>query len=238
MSIEFPAESMELIATNDQTFLATMRDRLDMAARSAEGLIIGNDKAAEDATGSLALVRKTRKQLDARRLELTRPIDEKKRLVAMPFNLLADDLKRVDSILAPKITHWHDQVEAKRRAAAEEDRQRQLAELEEQKAAQLEQAKTNESAYALEDAIDTEAKIKEVQEAVVPESVSRVTTRTFLGSASRTKQIQIVIENIKKVPRKYLVQKINETVIRAAFRGGERNFPGLRVEEVSTLSVR
>ena len=66
--------------------------------------------------------------------------------------------------------------------------------------------------------------------APVVEPVAKV-TRTSEGSASQKKVIRVEVVNLDKVDPKYIIRTVDEAAVKDSFRGGNRNFPGLKVEE-------
>ncbi|MCB7128184.1 MAG: hypothetical protein J3T61_01435, partial [Candidatus Brocadiales bacterium] len=160
------------------------------------------------------------------------------------FRNLEDPLKALDLELEPKIAHYHDEVEARRKALAEEQRQRELAALKAKEAEQLEQAAVNESALALEDAVNTREQIAAVE--AEPQAVdSHVATRTVVGSAHRRRPWDYKVTDIKKVPRR-LLATLNEkghlesghSLVMAAIKAGGREIAGIEIYQKSSVSIR
>lgn len=233
-----------VLAESDVQLLTTISDRLEQAQRSAQDLVIDSEEKAKEATASLALVRKSRKRLEKRRLELTRPLDEQKRLKALPFRNLEDPLKTLDKELEPKISHYHDQVEKRRKALAEEQRQVELAALKAKEKEQLEQAEINESALALEDAVNTREQIMEIEAEPQPVD-SRVATRTVVGTAHRRRPWDYKVVDLKKVPRRLLATLDEKghlvsghSLVMAALKTGEREITGIEIYQRSNVSIR
>jgi len=233
-----------VLAESDLHLLTSISDRLELARHSAQDLIIDSEEKAKEATASLALVRKSRKQLEGRRLELTRPLDEQKRLKALPFRELEDSLKALDRELEPKISHYHDEVEARRKALAEQQRLQELEALKAKEEEQLEQAEVNQSALALEDAVNTREQIAEIE--AEPQAVdSRVATRTIVGSAHRSRPWDYKVTDIKKVPRRLLATLDEKghlvsghSLVMAAIKAGDREITGMEIYQKSSVSIR
>jgi len=231
------------LAKSDQRLISSITARLEMARRGAENLVIDSEEKAKEATASLAIVRKSWKQLKTRRLELTRPLDELKRAKALPFRELEDPLQALDQELEPKIARYHDEVKARRKALAEEQRQREIEALKAKEEEQLEQAEVNESALALEDAITTRKQRKEL-EAESLSVDSRVATRTIAGSSHRRRLWDYKVTDLKKVPRRLLATRNEEghlesghSLVMAIIKAGGREIAGIEIYQKSRVSI-
>ena len=66
--------------------------------------------------------------------------------------------------------------------------------------------------------------------APVVEPVAKV-TRTSEGSSSQKKVIRVEVVDLDKVETKYLIRTVDEKAVIESFKGGNRTFPGLKVEE-------
>ena len=69
-----------------------------------------------------------------------------------------------------------------------------------------------------------------IMPAPVAEPVAKV-TRTAEGSASQKKVIRIEVVDLDKVPAQFIIRTVDEAAVRESYKGGNRDFPGLKVEE-------
>lgn len=236
---DIPQESAKLMTLESCQLIAAMKDRLTEVARAAEIMRIVNEEDSKDASATVILARKTKKQLGDKRLELTRPLDDQKSAIRAPFVELEEAFDRIDKTLSPKVARYQDEVEARRIAAEREAKRIELEALKAKEAEQIEQAKEAQSELAKDDAIATREQIEELETYDPAKDPSKVATRTVVGSTHRRKDLEIEIVAQNKVARRYIrTITVDRAAVKADWKKGKREFPGLAVKEISTLGIR
>lgn len=233
-----PEQGMALIPDNDAAEMRRIADKLAIMEVEAANLIIHDLPSVNEATQKVVVSRKVISKLNGMRLEITRPLDNDKKMIMSAFAALIDGLGRIDNALAPKIAAWQDLEEKRRIAAEEEARRKEIERLEAEQKEQEEQAALNESDHALQDAMDTEEKIEEIREAPMSLQTTKVTTQGFSGSAHRRKHLAVEVTDWGKVPVRYYKRQINEALVKEEYKAGGRDFPGLKIIESSRLAIR
>ena len=140
LTYQVPTDSAALIKADDLALLTTIAGEMAKAKDSAANVIIHDGASHEAATQSLSVLRKTRKKLEARRAELSKPLNEQKRLIALPFKRLEEMALPIEDLLVPKLVAYQDELESKRRAEIEIERQAEIQRLEKQQAEELKRA--------------------------------------------------------------------------------------------------
>ena len=235
--VDLPADSLALI--DERQVIDRARDSIANMTTRSIGLVIANDQGANDVTADVVHARKTIKALEKQQKELTKPHTDTAALIRTPFKILIEELQRLDGILAPKVARYHDEVEKKRLAAEAEEKRVELERLKAKLKEEEEQAELNESEHAIDDAIDTAEQIKVVERAEPSKAASVVRSHGGLGAtAHRRKKLVIKVVDGEKIPKKYLVRKVETAAVKLAWSRGTRDFPGLEVYEESILATR
>ncbi len=196
---------------------------------------IVTDDNAQMASDNLRSIKEQIKEINARRMKMTRPMDEAKKEIMRQARELLQPLEEAKNSLESHLLKY--QVEKKRK---EEEHQRMLIEqerqrlLEEQKELE-EQAAMNESDLALEDALAVEEEIKAVDNIEI-KATGRVRS-TYSTSTIRYKWTHSLVD-FSLVPDEY--KKLDDVKIRRVITGdnGTREIPGLKINKEAVLSTR
>lgn len=191
---------------------------------------IVNEDQAKEATATLKLALTTVKEIEAKRKELVKPINEVKDKIQDRANALKKILpKDIDRVKALVVNFQVVQEEIERKAQEAEDNRK----LEAQE--KLDQAK--------EDAADSDGFLSEDQEKEQAEEINTLegeATQSFNITSTKTKGITTTwkheITDEALIPKEYML--IDEVAIRKAVKAGERNIPGVRIYEHKNLTVR
>lgn len=196
--------------------LATYKPQLEAMKAQALALEVKDDASNEQAVGMAASAKRLAKEVEARRVEITRPSLEFQRAVNALAKQLTDPLGQIEGGLKRKCSTYLAKVEQERRKA---------------------EARAQEEARKLQEALDAEAKEKGIEAAKVEmPTMPKVdpVTRTEAGNASLRKEWKAEILDPNKVPRKYCVPDMR--LIRQAVKGGVRKIAGCRIfEDVQTV---
>lgn len=245
-NMEIPIESVALIPRDGQVLLQRIYDLIQVKSDAAEVLMIEDDAGDKAASSELSIVRRSVKELDAKRKTITDEWEAKKQTAWAPFRDLIQQLQDLDKTLEKKILQYRKLKEEREKAAAEEERRKQIEELEKQAKEQEEQAELNESEHALDDAIATHEEIERVKHAEV--QTSKQTQHTTFGSTGTTKRWTYKVTDITKVPREYLevvdevdgIDKLGSghKKLQQAVNNGLRELPGIEIFQKAGLTVR
>ena len=172
-------------------------------------------------------------EIEARRKEITAPLDESKKRAMAQQKELVSPMLEIEKQLKGKVNIYLN--EQRRLQEAEEERLRkiELERLEKERAEIEEQAVLNESEKALDDAIAVDEEIEIMKTAELTKKKTSYTTE-FSGVHQRTKKLWKLVD-INLVPDQYLT--LNEKLIGANVRGGIKEIPGIKIwEERYTIS--
>ena len=173
-----------------------------------------NQQAAEYALGSKKLFKK----LDALEEHYKRPHLDFIAAVRSFAAKFKDPLLRIEKTmgrLQADYRRLQENERLKRQAALE----REQRELEARLKAEAEAAEKKGEVYT-----------PVAMPAPVVEPVAKV-TRTAEGSASQKKVIRVEVVDLDKVAPKYIIRTVDEVAVKADYKAGSRDFPGLNVTE-------
>jgi cation transport regulator ChaB len=247
---EIPDECKAVIPAAAQDLLQNIFTRLTTAEKYADALIIQDEKTNTEASTKLAFLSKSQKQLEAKKKELRTPLNQQLNLISAPFNVLLEQIEPINKTLGAKVMRYQDEVDAREKAACEEEQRQIAAALREREAEQKEQAATSDSDLARQDAKDTAQAIKDVE--TKPVKIQPKRTSTLGGTVGRTKRWTYEVLELKNVPRKYLASVVTEPkkdqqvghlesghkLVMADVNKGVREIPGLRIYQKSHVAVR
>lgn len=247
---EIPDECMAVIPATSQKLMQSIFQRLTLVEQYADAVIIQDDETNGEASTKLAFLTQSKKQLEAKLKELRTPLNEQLKLISMPFNVLLDKIKPINTKLGQKVVRWQDEVDAREAARLAEEARLQAEALEKQRIDQEEQAKLNESPLAAQDAEDTARQITDL--ATRPVKVRAARTSTMAGTVGRGKRWTYEVTDLKKVPRKFLAVVVTEPkadqqvghlesghkLVKAQIDSGVREIPGLRIYQKSHVAIR
>lgn len=222
-----------IITAEDQALLDQSREDFAEVLTIVETFMVTDEASMERATDLISSVKKGLKALEARRKEITSPMNDEIKSVNNIFNGLKEQGNKATDVLARQMTdHLHQKeheerkAELERRRLEEAERKKGQADLEELAALGDEDAKRQMGANTIRE--------KEMTRPEPP--IHRTVSRGNVGRSSLVKgKITIRVVNINQVPARYL--EINETAVRAAYQSGVRNIAGLEVKQEQTLRV-
>lgn len=205
----------------------------DLRTRFLEGLEI-TDKNADLASDCLKSIKVYIKTIESERKKITVPIDEAKRAVMDQVKRVLEPLKYEEEILRSNLTAY--QVEKRR---LEEERLRMEKKAEEERLkkirdGQMEQAEMG-SELALEDAVATQEELEKVEKMKIR---GEGKVRGEMSSSHLVERWVFEVDDIRKVPRKYLI--LNEKLVRNIITGkdGLHEIPGLKIFKKTSLATK
>lgn len=225
-------DQIRLHLVDDHQTLCARRDQLVSVA--AEFLrkypSIETEDVAAAAVQNLDMLAKHRRQVEDARKIAKEPYLEGCRAVDAWFRTIDADLATAHGNLSKPATAFAEQLAARRRAAAEAEarRLREVAERAEQEA--RDSGRFDAAIAAAQDAEHAAE-----QAAGKPAEHSRI-VGTYGSTASLVETYDFEIEDVDKLPRRYLVP--DTAAIRRAVTAGARTIPGLRIFPVRKLRTR
>lgn len=203
---------------------------------AAQTYVIDGEDMLEAAGQDLAAVRAAAKELEDRRLLITRPIDQAKAQVMALFEPAKKRLQQADNLLTNAIRNYRAKVEQERRLAearAEEAARKEREKLERQ-AAQLEQKGKAEKAAALRDVAAT------VPTAVVLPEAGKMSALTTRGTwkAEITDKVEL-IKYIAANPQWAYLLEPDMAKLNGLARTQKENLalPGVKAKEVENFAA-
>ncbi len=183
-----------------------------------EGIQITSKAEMEVAADFLAKVKARSKQLEERRLEYTKPINESLRKINADFKEMAEPYLRMEAQLKQRIGKYV-------------DHQRQMAALEE---ARLEEQRRQQAAkIAKEENITKRQALAQIEKPVV--EAENTSAKTESGSVSTKMVWKFEVVNTENVPEIYKV--VDEKAIRKAIANGVHRIAGVKIWEESQVVV-
>ena len=187
----------------------------------------------EPVSDTLRAIKLSMKEIEARRKEITNPLDEAKKAAMLQQNKLLAPMVQIEKQLKMKVG---DYLSEKQRIQEEYDRklrEEEIAKKEAAKAEIMEQAVMSESELALDDAIKIDEEIEELKTAPITK-ISTAHRGTFSGAYQKTVKKWRVVDK-KLVPTEFLI--VDEKQIGALVRAGRKEIPGIRIwDERITIS--
>lgn len=247
---QIPPECAVVIPPRAQELLVNLHARLEMVRKHADELIIHDAETNQVASAKLAILTQSKKQLETKLKELRTPLNSQLKLISMPFNILLDQIKPINTTLGRKVMRYQDEVDAREKARQEDEQRRAAEALRAQQAEIDEQAEMSDSPLARQDSEDIAQEIKDIE--TVPVKVQATRTSTLAGTVGRQKRWTYEVIELKKVPRKYLAMVVKEPkaglqvgwldsghrLVMAEVNKGVREIPGLRIYQKSSIAIR
>ena len=219
-----------------QDEVRVLANKRDMAQAMVEGTVVTDAKTCATAAELLTHVAKQRREIEARRTAMTKPLNEGLRQLNAFFKQFTEPLDEADKELRRKILVWRN-VEEQR--VAEEQRKRdeetrQLAHEAETKRLAAEKARGAKAELLREQSHELEQEALTVANKTIDLAPARVTA-TSAGNMTSRKVWTFRVTDESLVPREYLV--VDERKIRAAVNSGLREILGVEIVQESQLAV-
>lgn len=219
--------------TNDPVVVRVV-ENLTTINKSAVDLIVTENNFNEWSENLFA-IKKAIKQVNDKRMDFTRPLEEAKKKLIAEARGVTDPMEATVELVEAALLVYQLEVQRK---AEEHERflvQQELERLEKEKEELVEQAVDNESDYALDEAEVVEQQIEEVKH--VSTEVS-ATKRTNFVTTSISKKWAFELLDFSKVPDEY--KMLNEVKIRKMISGeyGTHEIAGLNIYQKASLSSR
>jgi len=257
-------EDAEVPATPDPFDLDKLKNRLvtyqphieDLVLKTSEHQIIDSatNVTAVEMAGQLS---KLRGNLETARKSVIAPYDEIVRGINAMVREMRSPIDTATKKIKAKIAGFaREQAEIQRRIAekkAKEEAEKRRKEMEKKRAEALERQRQAEEAAAKKQAeLDAlaekegvesvtveveEVEIPEVEEVVVAE-VKTGPIQTDVGTASMVHSWKYEIEDFEKIPREYIIMKVDDKRVKEEIEAGCRAIPGLRIYEHTDVRVR
>ncbi len=187
----------------------------------------------EPVSDTLRAIKLSMKEIEARRKEITNPLDEAKKAAMLQQNKMLAPMVQIEKQLKGKVGGY---LSEKQRLQEEADRKLREAEIAKKEAAKaeiMEQAEMSESELALDGAIKIDEEIEELKTAPITK-ISTAHRGTFSGAYQKTVKKWRVVDK-KLVPAEFLI--VDEKQIGALVRAGRKEIPGIRIwDERITVS--
>lgn len=196
----------------DKQVLAVQSEAADIVTR-AQNFHITSEELASDANNVLHWIAKAKKSLEERRKFFVQPLNDQVKKVNALFKEITGPLIKADAIIRSKVVDYRIKLEEE--ARKEEEKLRRKAE--------AQQKKKEEKALA------------KGEEPPPPPPAPKVEVPQTIGGVTITKPWTYGIEDINKVPRKYLT--LDTVEVMQAIRQGIREIPGLRIYQKESVKV-
>lgn len=122
-----PAESlpdnkslMPCLVDADREYFLEISEKFDVVMSWAKGLVIIDDASLVKATDIRAVLKTGAKALEARRVELLAPLNERKTEIHNPFKAVQSKIENTLTFLTGQMKRYHDEIERKKKAELEE----------------------------------------------------------------------------------------------------------------------
>ena len=207
-------EMIDVVPIDPERVKEEIRDVVVLVKQSQE-IVIKTQSENEKAAVVLSAIKGRYKELDERRKQITKPLDEAKQRVMDLFRQPLDDLKEAESIIKKAISNFADEqerivreaqrkLEEEARKKAEEERRRKEEQERQwrEKQAKLEaEGKFEEARKAQEKADQRALEAQSVVEEVVPLVMTNIQTKGI----SYREQWKAEIVDIDLLPREYML---------------------------------
>lgn len=190
---------MEKTVTVDQDKIVALRAEVDQFLYDQQEMVVNSPEDYAEAGDLVKIVKGRLKQIEEKRLGITRPLDEAKDEVMTMFKQLSQPLEKFVAETNAAMMGWYKKEQVR------------IAE---------QQAKIEAEAMA-------KAKAEHKAEVVVPILEAPKTTRTGLATITMRDNWTFTIDDELKIPREYLIP--DEKKIRAAVKAGARKIPGVNI---------
>lgn len=216
------------------------------------GLVVPSVESRDEyakAGDAVKMVSNKVKELESKRLDMTRPLDQSKKLIMDEFKKLTEPLNRFIEDTKRNMLVWNRKEQERiaeeqriaREKAAEEERKR-IAAVEEARKAAEEAARKKAEDEGIPDGFLDPEPVEETPvapiEAPKPAPVEDVKTQRGSYATTTVKQdwkYQIV--DVSAIPREYMTPDLAK-ITKAVRSNGVREIPGLRIYDAGNISVR
>jgi len=180
---------------------------------TVECIEIKDDEALKSAIELGSKINKFEKALEAKRKETVEPLNQEVKKINGMFKPVIENVEKLNGTLKSKILVWQKIVEARRKAWVEEQRKKEIEEMEARKNEMLEIAVESDNDLALDIAGNIEAEQKAIAEKEVNVKTI-VKTEEAKSSIRRTWDFEVVDAGL--IPREYLM--VDERAIKQAIK--------------------
>ncbi|OGN89797.1 MAG: hypothetical protein A2158_01645 [Chloroflexi bacterium RBG_13_46_14] len=224
---ETPEESTETIPATTDITLTTLRDDpklTTLAARGinalayAEKMTIIDGEGLKKATTDLALLKGISDELEEKRKEIVRPINNKVKSINEYFQTITKPIGQADEILRKKVLAYNAEVK------------KQIQEAEKKEEEKMQQAREEAAANHGEITVD-----------LTPEPAPAPPPKTIhgsIGTVSQSGTWKYEVEDFAKLPDEY--KTVNTSALNSFIKStkGSRQIPGVRIYFEENLRVR
>lgn len=218
---------------NDIQVQKSHKQYLDSLGEFTKPDFVVTKETVEPVSDTLKAIKLSMKEIEARRKEITCPLDEAKRVAMEQQKTLINPMLKIEKQLKGKVGDYLDGKQRIQEAYDRKLREEEIAKKEAAKAEIMEQAEINESPLALDDAIKIEEEIEDLKTTPIVK-INTGHSGTFSGAYRRTVKKWRLL-NIKDVPEELLI--VNEKEVNALVRAGRKEISGFRIwEEKITVS--
>jgi hypothetical protein len=228
----------ELNALNeaDRDVVLGYRRRADAILADAKAFGVTDEDAKVQAVEVLSGVARLKREAEAKRDGLVRPLNDQVKGVNGVFRIVLAPVLEADELLRRKVRDFdREQAAAAERARAEAEAAKVRTEALVEEAGKAEAAGEAVAASQLLDRAVAAEETARTAQTVAPAPPSRV-VRTDVGTASTRKVWKFEVVDKAKVPLEYLV--LDDVAVRKAITGGVREIPGLLIKQDDVLAVR
>lgn len=198
--------------------VSKFRSEIDRINTTAKNLVIADEQTAREAVDLAAQAIAVGKRLESERMEITRPLDQRKKEIMAVFDKYQQPLNTLAETLKTKLGAYK-RAEQRRR---DEEAARMRAEEERRAIEQAEALKAAGNSVAADMVLEIAAETTQTIAEAAP-----VTAAGSMATSTTVRRWVHEVVDVAKVPRKYLV--VNDTAIRAAIRDGVRDIAGVRI---------
>jgi hypothetical protein len=234
--LAIPEKDLQALAEADRAAVLAYRQRAEAVLADARGLAVTDEDAKVQAVEQLSGVARLKRDADAKRDGLVRPLNDQVRTVNGVFRLVLSPVLEADELLRRKVREF-DQERARAaeeaRVAAEAERIRAEALLKEATKAEAE-GKADVAEQLMDRAVQADTTATRAQ-MFAPPPPSRV-VRTDVGTVNTRKVWKFEVTDKAKVPLELLL--VDDVAVRKQIAGGIREIPGLRIYQDDVLAVR
>ncbi len=193
--------------------ITTIQRKARGLVSNAQALVVDDEESASNANELLVFVANAKKELEAQRVFLVKPLNDHVKDINAKFKEWVAPLDEADSVVRRKMLDFQ--------------REQEVLRVQEQEALRVEAQRLEHSS--------PDVLAPEPEEMPDLPVVSR-TVATQGGSTSVRKTWVYEMIDEAAVPREYLI--IDEGVITLAIRDGVREIPGIRIYQKESLAVR
>lgn len=206
---------MQETAQIQEREIVKMKDENSKLVAHAESIAVLNQMDFENASAHLKTIQTALKNIEAKRLSFTKPLNESLKNINDTFKLLKLPLEQAKDIISGKMQTWHHEERKRIEAEQEKIRKEELRRMKIRDAHREKGHNVSDEEIALEQ----------------PEPLNGA-----LGASHIRKRWVFRIVDESKVPQKYY--SIDETKIRQAVAEGAREIPGILIYQDESVVTR